>query len=354
MTEEKTTTEEVKAEATEKATTKTESKSSDNRSGGNRPQRGGRRNNRRRKKEPKEFEEAVIQIDRVTRVTKGGRQLRFRVSMVIGDQKGRVGFGTGKSSEVMLGIQKGIAKAKRNLINVPIVEDSIPHAVNYKFKATRVLLFPAPEGKGVIAGSSVRKVLELSGIKNVLSKMHGSRNRLNAAYATIEALKMLKNKAPHKSAKKLAEEAEKKAEADKAQEKAEKADKTAKTTENKKPAKNAAPKKDAPVKAKKEDTKKTVAKPVVKKSETKSGAKDDLTKIEGIGPKIAEHLNNAGITTFAELAKTKTEKIQEVLDNAGPRYKIHNPKTWAKQSQMAADGKWDELKKWQDELDGGK
>jgi len=105
----------------------------------------------------------------------------------------------------------------------------------------------------------------------------------------------------------------------------------------------------------KSEEKPKTTKDTTKKTATKSkdGA-DDLTKIEGIGPKIAEHLNNVGITTFAELAKTKTEKIQEVLDNAGPRYKIHNPKTWAEQSQMAADGKWDELKKWQDELDGGK
>lgn len=157
--------------------------------------RKGRRNDRS-KREPKEFEESIVQIDRVTRVTKGGRQLRFRVSIVIGDGKGRVGFGIGKSSEVMIGVQKAIANAKRNLITVPIFEDSIPHAANGNFKATKVLIFPAPEGKGVIAGSSVRKILELSGVKNILSKMHGSRNRLNAAYATIEALKSLQNQAP--------------------------------------------------------------------------------------------------------------------------------------------------------------
>ena len=153
----------------------------------------------RKPREPKEFEEAILQIDRVTRVTKGGRQLRFRVSIVIGDQKGRVGFGIGKSSEVMLGVQKAIADAKRNLINVPIFEDTIPHAITAKFKASKVLLFPAPEGKGVIAGGAVRKVLELAGVKNVLSKMHGSRNKLNSAHATIIALSQLQNRAPHKS-----------------------------------------------------------------------------------------------------------------------------------------------------------
>ncbi len=103
------------------------------------------------------------------------------------------------------------------------------------------------------------------------------------------------------------------------------------------------------------EVKKTKAAPkkAAAKKTSKEGA-DDLTKIEGIGPKISEHLHTAGITTFAELAKTKTEKIQEVLDNAGPKYNIHDPKTWAEQSGMAADGKWDELKVWQDELMGGK
>ncbi len=162
--------------------------------------RGGAGKGRRGRKprEPKEFEESIIQIDRVTRVTKGGRQLRFRVSVVIGDQKGRVGYGIGKSSEVMSGVQKAIAEAKRNIITVPIFEDTIPHAVNYKFKASKVFLLPAPEGKGVIAGGAVRKVLELAGIKNVLSKMHCSRNKLNSVYATMECLKSLQNRPPYK------------------------------------------------------------------------------------------------------------------------------------------------------------
>jgi len=227
----------------------------------NRRQRGGgrgpRRGRGRKKREPKEFEEAILQIDRVTRVTKGGRQLRFRVSVVIGDQKGRVGFGIGKSSEVMTGVQKAIAHAKRNLINVPVFEDTIPHAVTYKFKASKVLLFPAPEGKGVIAGGAVRKVLELAGVKNVLSKMHGSRNKLNSAYATIQALSSLQNRAPHKSKADMEAAAEaSKAEAEKIQDAAEvksekkaaKAEKSAsaKATADKKPA----AKKKAPTKKK--------------------------------------------------------------------------------------------------------
>lgn len=158
--------------------------------------------------EAKEFEEAILQIDRVTRVVRGGRRMRFRVSVVIGDRKGRVGFGIGKSVEVMTGVQKAIAQAKRNLITVPIFEDSIPHPVEGRFKASKISLFPAPEGKGVIAGGAVRKFLELAGVQNVLSKIHGSRNRLNCAHATILALQALANEAPPSSKKKKEEAAD--------------------------------------------------------------------------------------------------------------------------------------------------
>lgn len=210
-----------------------------------RPRRGGRQ-----EREPKEFEESILQIDRVTRVTRGGRQLRFRISVVIGDKKGRVGFGIGKSGEVLVGIQKAVADAKRNLINVPTFNDTIPHDVTASFKASKVFLLPAPDGTGVIAGGALRKILELSGIKNVLSKMHGSRNKLNAAHATFEALKKLENKAPHtpKGEKESAD-----AEA--------KADKKAKPV-----AKKAAPKK-APTK--KAPAKKPVAKKTAPKADKK-------------------------------------------------------------------------------------
>ncbi len=200
MTDETTTTNTEATEETQNTATpeakneKTQERSNDR----NRRGRGGRGRRDRGERQPKEFEESIIQIDRVTRVTKGGRQLRFRVSVVIGDQKGRVGFGTGKSAEVMVGVQKAIAKAKANLVTVPVFEDTIPHAVTKKFKATKVTLLPAPEGKGVIAGGAARKVLELAGIKNVLSKIHGSRNNLNVAYTTVAALKELQNRAPHK------------------------------------------------------------------------------------------------------------------------------------------------------------
>lgn len=156
----------------------------------------GRGNGRgRKKREPKEFEEAIIQISRVTRVVKGGRRMRFRIAVVIGDKKGRIGFGIGKSSEVLGGIQKAVFAAKKNLIKISIDKntDSIPHEIKGKYKASQVLLLPAPKGKGVVAGGSVRKILELAGVKNVLSKMHGSRNALNTTRATIGALKNLAN-----------------------------------------------------------------------------------------------------------------------------------------------------------------
>ncbi len=178
---------------------KAEEKKPNNKQQGGNNKRGGRKGGHGRKERaPKEFEETVLQIDRVTRVTKGGRQLRFRISIVIGDKKGRVGFGIGKSGEVIIGIQKAIAKAKRNLINVPIFNDTLPHQVEGNFKASKVLLFPAPAGKGIIAGGAVRKILELAGVKDVLSKAHGSRNRINIAYATFLALQDLQNKAPFK------------------------------------------------------------------------------------------------------------------------------------------------------------
>lgn len=153
-----------------------------------RPRKGGRG---RKPREAKEFEEAILQIDRVTRVVKGGRRLRFRLSVVIGDKKGRVGFGIGKSAEVMTAIQKAVVQAKRNLITVPMHNGTLPHEANSQFKSSRVLLFPAPEGKGVIAGGAVRKILELAGVKDVLSKSHGSRNKLNVAVATFNALQSL-------------------------------------------------------------------------------------------------------------------------------------------------------------------
>lgn len=143
-------------------------------------------------KEVKEFEEAVIQVDRVTRVVKGGRRLRFRATVVIGDKKGTVGYGIGKATEVQLAIQKAVAKAKKRLIKVPVYNGTIPHMIQVKFKASIVLMKPASVGTGIIAGGAVRQIMELAGIHNILSKSLGSTNKINTAKATYEALTKLR------------------------------------------------------------------------------------------------------------------------------------------------------------------
>ncbi len=143
-------------------------------------------------REEKEYDEEVIQIDRVTRVVKGGRRLRFRATVVIGNHKGKVGVGIGKSTEVQGAIKKGIAQAKKALVTVPMVGQTIPHRVDMKFKSARMIIMPARPGTGIIAGGPLRKVIELAGIKDVLSKCLGSKNRLNNSQAAAMALATLK------------------------------------------------------------------------------------------------------------------------------------------------------------------
>ncbi len=152
-------------------------------------------------REVKEFEEKVIAIDRVARVVKGGRRFRFRATVVIGDGKGRVGVGIGKGSEVMTSIAKAVSRAKRNMITVNLRGGTIPHEVNVKFSGAHIMLKPASEGTGVIAGGAVRNVVEAAGIHDLLTKSLGSSNKVNNAYATIMALGQLRS-LPEKSAKK--------------------------------------------------------------------------------------------------------------------------------------------------------
>ncbi len=138
-----------------------------------------------------EWTERVVQIRRVTKVVKGGKKLSFRAVVIVGNKKGQVGVGCAKASEVIIAIQKAIADGRKNLVTVPIFKTTIPHPITGRSGSGEVMLRPASQGTGIIAGGSVRLVLELAGIENILSKSLGSKSPLNAAYATIEALKNL-------------------------------------------------------------------------------------------------------------------------------------------------------------------
>ncbi len=153
-----------------------------------------KRKNITRTREPKdEFESKLLDLARVTRVAAGGRRFRFRAVMVIGDGKGRVGLGVAKGSDVAQAVEKSTRLAKKNIVTVPIIDGSIPHYVEAKFGAAKVLLKPQRKGRGLVAGGTVRVICNLVGIKNISSKVMGrSTNKLNNARATIDALKKLK------------------------------------------------------------------------------------------------------------------------------------------------------------------
>ena len=141
------------------------------------------------------FEEKIVQIKRVTKVVKGGKKLTFRAVVIIGDTKRKVGVGIGRADDINLAIDKAILNGKKNLINVPLtIQYSIPHVVKAAFGACSIMLRPASSGTGVIAGGSIRTVLELAGIRNILAKQFGSSNILNNAKTTILALTLLNEK----------------------------------------------------------------------------------------------------------------------------------------------------------------
>lgn len=143
--------------------------------------------------EPKEFEEKVVQVNRVSKKTQGGNQRGFSVLVVVGDKKGRVGVGLGQGPEVQSSIQKAVTFAKKHLFTVPMRGTTIPHQVLVKVGAAKILLMPAPAGSGVIAGGAVRAVVEAAGIKDISSKVLGTNNQANNVYATMAALKKLKS-----------------------------------------------------------------------------------------------------------------------------------------------------------------
>ena len=141
----------------------------------------------------KEFKEELLRIDRVTRVTAGGRQLRFRASIVVGDGKGTVGLGIGKGNEVAVAVDKAVRDAKKHLVTFPIKDGTVPYDIEANYKASSVFLHPAREGTGLIAGGAVRKILSISGIRDILAKQHGGKNPITNARVLIKALAMLQS-----------------------------------------------------------------------------------------------------------------------------------------------------------------
>jgi small subunit ribosomal protein S5 len=145
--------------------------------------------------ERSELADRVVRVNRVAKVVKGGRKFSFSALIVVGDMNGRVGSGIGKAKEVTEAIRKGMEIAKRNMITVPMVGTTIPHEVNLKLGAARIMLKPAAPGTGVISGGAMRAVIETAGIKDILTKSHGTNNPINTVRATLAALQQLKTAA---------------------------------------------------------------------------------------------------------------------------------------------------------------
>ncbi|KKS73679.1 MAG: ribosomal protein S5, nonfunctional [Parcubacteria group bacterium GW2011_GWA2_42_80] len=158
--------------------------------GGGRPGRQGHRD-----RPDDGFEQRIVELSRVTRVMAGGKRMRFRALVVLGNRQGQVGVGLAKGADVSLAVSKATAKARRALINVPLKNETIPHVITVKYKSANVLLKPAPKGTGIIAGGPVRAVLELAGVPNVVSKILGSSNKVNNVRAVLKAFNLLKLRA---------------------------------------------------------------------------------------------------------------------------------------------------------------
>jgi len=154
--------------------------------------RGGSRSASRRDKPDDGFEQRIVELSRVTRVMAGGKRMRFRALVVIGNKQGKVGAGVAKGADVSLAVAKATAKARRTLLSVPIKKGTIPHNITIKYNSARVLLKPASPGTGIIAGGPVRVVLELAGVPNIVSKILGSSNKINNVRAVLKAFRQLK------------------------------------------------------------------------------------------------------------------------------------------------------------------
>lgn len=164
-----------------------------NRQGGRSGGRSGGRQGNRPHRPKDDFEQYTVDLARVTRVMAGGKRMRFRACVVVGNKKGLVGVGVAKGQDVTAAVQKAALKARKHLVHVPIVKDTIPHPIDIKYASARILLKPAQRGRGLIAGGPVRIVLEAAGVPNVVSKMRGSRNKINNVTAVVTALQQLRS-----------------------------------------------------------------------------------------------------------------------------------------------------------------
>jgi len=230
-----------------------------------------------RKPEVKEFEEKVIQISRVSKKTKGGNKVGFSVLMVVGDKKGKVGVGLGKAGDVLSAIKKGVKKAKKKMITIPLDGTTIPFAITVKKGAGKVMLKPSSKGTGVVAGGPVRAVVEVAGVRDIVGKIMGSDNQASSVYATFEALKQIGQIVAVKGIKLRSivevEEEERKTNLE-LQKKAQEAAKKHETKEVKKEVKK------APAKAAKKPAKKAPAKVAKKAAPKKAAAAKSEKKAE--------------------------------------------------------------------------
>ena len=189
MSEEKKNTTEAKGPEVAKGAADTVAK--DLYGGGRKGGRGPRRGDRRDDRPKDDMEQRILEVARVTRVMAGGKRMNFRACVALGDKKGNVGVGLGKGADVTMAVNKAVNRAKKTMINVAMVNETIPHAVFYKLGAAKIMFKPAKKGRGVIAGGVARVILELAGVNNVTSKSLGTKNKINCARCTIEALKSL-------------------------------------------------------------------------------------------------------------------------------------------------------------------